>query len=99
MYYHVRIRHEIFNRRDELKLDLSEEKLRNQFIAPYENGENIIVNGKTILPDDIERIKINKNRSEFCKINTYHSSKNDKKSCSNTVAKRVVCDQGRRRCY
>ena len=49
VYYHVSITQKSDSREDELKLDLSEEKLRSQFITPYENGENIIVNGKTIL--------------------------------------------------
>ena len=40
MYYHVRITQKSNKIIDELKLDLSEEKLRSQFITPYENGEN-----------------------------------------------------------
>lgn len=68
MYYHVRITQKSHRVTDELKLDLSEEKLRNQFIAPYENGENIIVNGKTISSDDIERIKINKTDVSSAKL-------------------------------
>jgi len=60
MYYHVRITQKSHRGTDELKLDLSEEKLHSQFLTPYENGDNIVVNGKTIPLDDIERIKIHK---------------------------------------
>lgn len=68
MYYHIRITQKSNKIIDELKLDLSEEKLLNQFITPYENGENIIVNGKTIRPDDIERVKINKTELSSSKL-------------------------------
>lgn len=68
MYYHIRITQKSNKIIDELKLDLSEEKLLSQFITPYENGENIIVNGKTIRPDDIERIKINKTELSSSKL-------------------------------
>lgn len=60
MYYHVEITQKSSRVTNELKLDLSEEKLRSQFIIPYENNDNIVVNGKMIPPDDIDRIKINK---------------------------------------
>jgi len=58
-YYHVRITTKS-NRwiDDEVKLDLSKEQLTEKFLNPYECGTAIFVNGKTIGPDDIERIKI-----------------------------------------
>ena len=67
VYYHVRItqKSDILG---ELKLDLSEEKLCSQFITPYENDENIFVNGKTITSDDIERIRINKTELNSSKL-------------------------------
>jgi predicted nucleotide-binding protein len=58
MYYHVRITQKSNVSHDEVKLDLTEEQLRDRFVGPYERGEPIIVNGKTIPPDDIDRIRI-----------------------------------------
>lgn len=63
MFYHVRIT-EKSSKNDEVKLDLSEEKLELQFLTPYYNGEPIIVNGKTITPNNIERIKISKSEND-----------------------------------
>lgn len=61
---------------------MSEEKLRNQFIASYENGENIIVNGKTISSDDIERIKINKTEVSSAKLIPIIRAKMTKKAAA-----------------
>jgi predicted nucleotide-binding protein len=60
MYYHVKIKQKSGKTVDELKFDLSEEELRRRFIIPYENNENIVINGIIIPPDNIERIQINK---------------------------------------
>jgi hypothetical protein len=64
MYYHVRITQKSNKSNDEVKVDLSKERLVSQFISPYENGEPIIVNGKTVTPDDIERITISETQEE-----------------------------------
>jgi predicted nucleotide-binding protein len=67
MFYHVRISTKS-DRRTEIKLDLSEEALRKQFLIPYENNDSMVVNGKTIEPNDIERIRINKTRDGSAEI-------------------------------
>lgn len=59
MYYHVIIK----SKSDksyygESKSDLTREQLISRFIEPYEKGDPIVINGKTIQPDDLERIKI-----------------------------------------
>lgn len=59
-YYHVRITTKSDRGNDEVKLDLSKEQLTERFLKPYENGTIIIVNGKPIESDDIERFKINR---------------------------------------
>lgn len=59
-YYHVRITTISDRGNYEVKLDLSKEQLTERFLNPYENGTVIIVNGKPIESDDIERIKINR---------------------------------------
>ncbi len=68
MFYHVRITQKSNNAFDEVKLDLSKERLFSQFIELYDKGNPIIINGKTILPQDIERITItetDKNSSQI----------------------------------
>lgn len=59
-YFHVRIIQKSNRSHDEVKLDLSEEQLRHQFLDPYEAGEAIVVKGKTIPIEDLERILVNK---------------------------------------
>ena len=68
MFYHVRITQKSDKTRDEVKLDLSKERLISQFINPYEQNKPIIINGKTISPDDLERIKISQTDAHSTKI-------------------------------
>ena len=67
-YYHVRITTKSNRGDDELKLDLSKEQLTERFLIPYENGTVITVNGKSIEPDDIERIKINRTNDNSSRL-------------------------------
>ena len=59
-FYHVRITQRSNKSHDETKVDLTEDELRSRFLKPYEKGEPIIINGKTITTDDLERIRISK---------------------------------------
>ncbi|AKB18571.1 TIR domain-containing protein [Methanosarcina sp. WWM596] len=86
MYYHVKIRQKSSKVTDELKLDLSEEKLLSQFIVPYENGENIFVNGKSIPPEDIERIKINKTEMNSAELIPIIRAKRPKKAVAPQIS-------------
>ena len=54
MFYHVRITSKSNRSQSEVKLDLSEDQLRDRFLSPYESGEPIVVRGKTIPADDIK---------------------------------------------
>lgn len=58
MYYHVRITTASDRSHDETKCDLSADELRERIISPYELGDPILINGRTVPPDDIERIRI-----------------------------------------
>lgn len=60
MRYHIRVSQKSNKAHDEVKLDLDEEQLRKRYVGPYESGEPIIINGKTVLIEDLERIKISK---------------------------------------
>jgi len=68
MYYHVRITQKSNRSHDEVKIDLSKEILFSQFIIPYENGSPIIINGKTIIPKDLERIRITESENDSSQI-------------------------------
>lgn len=57
MLYHVRLKPKS-TKWPETKLDLSEDQLRLQVLEPYEQGRPIVLNGKTIPPDDIERVQV-----------------------------------------
>jgi predicted nucleotide-binding protein len=56
-YYHVRITVR-GDRHDEVKNDIDEETLENQFLTNYRAGRPITVNGRTIQHDQIDRIRI-----------------------------------------
>jgi len=58
MPYHVRITLRSDRSRDEVKLDLTEEQLRERFLRPYRAGDPIVISGRTIHCDDIERIRV-----------------------------------------
>src|SRR5678815_917522 len=68
MFYHVRLTQHSNRSHDEVKLDLTEEQLRERFVEPYERGEPIIVNGKTIPPGDIERILIGRSKESSASL-------------------------------
>lgn len=55
--FHVRIA-VAGERSDETKLDLTEEQLQQQFLAPYAEGRPITVNGRVIELANLERIQI-----------------------------------------
>jgi predicted nucleotide-binding protein len=58
MPYHVRITLKSDPGHDEVKLDLSEEQLKERILALYEQGRPIVIGGRTIPPDDIQRVNI-----------------------------------------
>lgn len=86
VYYHVRITQKSNRSHDELKLDLREEKLRSQFLTPYENGENIVINGKIIAPDDIERIRISKTEMNSAELIPIIRAKRPKKAVAPQIS-------------
>lgn len=64
MFYHVRITQKSSKSHDEARTDLSEEQLRERFLVPYEQGQPIVINGKTIPMEDLERIRISRSDKE-----------------------------------
>ena len=59
-YHHVRVTQKSDRSHDEVKLDLTREELEERFLSPYRKGLPIVMGGKSILKDDIERIRISK---------------------------------------
>ena len=59
-YHHVRVTQKSDRSPDEVKLDLTREELEERFLAPYRKGLPIVIGGKSIQKDDLERIRINK---------------------------------------
>jgi CAP12/Pycsar effector protein, TIR domain len=60
MPYHVAITPKSDQAHAEIRLDLSMEELEERFLAPYKEGRPIVIGGKSITPDDIERIRIHR---------------------------------------
>ncbi|WP_368668199.1 TIR domain-containing protein [Pseudoalteromonas sp. NZS100_1] len=60
MFYHVRIKPKSDKRYGENKTDLTREQLIARYVEPYEQGKAILINGKTVEADDIERILISR---------------------------------------
>ena len=60
-YYHVWITLKgttPLQRRRELELNLSFEDLETRFLIPYRTGRSLVVNGRTITPDELERVQV-----------------------------------------
>ena len=60
MLYHIRISQKSNKKRGEVKVDLTEEQLKDRYVKLYEEGMPLFINGKTIPIDDIERIEISR---------------------------------------
>ena len=59
-YYHVRVTPKSAPSEVEVKLDLTLEDLTERFVGPYREGRPIVINGRTISSNEIERIRISK---------------------------------------
>ena len=60
MFFHVKIKPKSDKRYGETKTDLTQEQLIARYVEPYEQGKAILINGKTVQPDDIERITLHR---------------------------------------
>ena len=59
-YYHVCVTPKSNKSNVEVRLDLTREELEERFLAPYRKGLPMVIRGKSIQKDDIERIRISK---------------------------------------
>ena len=58
MPYHVRVTPRSDRSRVEVKLDLAPDQLEERFLGPYREGRPLLVGGRVIPPEDLERIEI-----------------------------------------
>ena len=59
-YHHICITQKSDRSNVEVRLDLTREELEERFLAPYRKGLPIVIRGKSIQKEDIERIRISK---------------------------------------
>ena len=59
-YYHVRLTPKSDTSHVEVRLDLNIDELTERFVLPYRSGLPITISGRSFLPEDVERIRINK---------------------------------------
>jgi len=56
MLYHIKLMKSID--RGECKVDITEEELKKRYVEPYIHGETIVINGSTMDPKELWRVKI-----------------------------------------
>lgn len=66
MKYHIKLMHRID--RGECKSDISEEELTTRYVEPYIYGETIVINGTTLDPKELWRIKITQSEESIEKV-------------------------------
>lgn len=68
-YYHIRITPKSSPSKAEVELDLSLDELMDRFVNQYKQGLSIIIAGKIVYADDIERIQINVSEEDSSILN------------------------------
>jgi predicted nucleotide-binding protein len=66
MYYHIKLMQA--NDRGEFKINISEEELLQRYVEPYIYGETIVINGTTLEPKDVWRVKITQSENTLDEI-------------------------------
>ena len=68
-YYHIRITRKSSPSKTEVELDLSLDELMEHFVNQYQRGLSIIIAGKIVDFDDIDRIQINVSEEDSSVLN------------------------------
>lgn len=66
MFYHIKLMQA--NDRGEFKINISEEELLQRYVEPYIYGETIVINGTTLEPKDVWRVKITQSENTLDEI-------------------------------
>lgn len=68
-YYHVQVTTKTGHSRIEVELDVSGEELETRFVKPYRLGRPIVVSGRTVTAQELERIQITETPSDSNAVN------------------------------
>lgn len=68
MFYHIKLMESSDS--GEFKTDISEEELITRYIDPYLYGETIVINGTTLNPEHLWRVRISQSESSIAKLVT-----------------------------
>ena len=68
-FYHIRITPKSNPSQTEVELDISLEELEERFVQRYKRGEPIVIAGRTICSEDIERIQVNESEENSIYLN------------------------------
>ena len=68
-FYHIRITPKSNPSQTEVELDISLEELEERFVQRYKRGETIVIAGRTICSEDIERIQVNESEENSIYLN------------------------------
>ncbi len=68
MLYHIRISKKPYPYSTEYNFDITKEQLENRFLNRFNQGQNIVINGKTVQLKDIEQIEIFETPKESIKL-------------------------------
>lgn len=68
-FYHIRITSKSNQSQIEVELDRSKEELEQRFLRPYRIGDPIVIAGRTICPDDIDRVQVSVSDDDSAYIN------------------------------
>ena len=69
-YYHVRLTTKSAPDAPEFEFDLSFEDIEKRFMGPYDMGEAIVVNGKTVPIDNLEQLQIGTSNLHSDRLNS-----------------------------
>ena len=70
MYYHVRLTTRSNPDSSEFEFDLTLAQIEERFIEPYNLGEPIVVNGKTVPTDNLEQLRIGSTNLHSDRVNS-----------------------------
>jgi len=93
-YSHVRITTKSGTHSPEVELDVGPEEMESHFLEPYRFGRPIVVAGKSVNPNDLERIRIYETPSDSNTVNAEILARDRARSVSRPVDTQGRFDPG-----